>query len=154
MPIVIMITYEFVSATGGWSTHSGFGAFVFFLLFCASLIWSCVLATMAPSWYTWGFSKFIGMAFGKNVGKIFLNLFDFADLLLTGFWVGPFIVAPISFILYFFSGFGDFADGGWLMSSSRDINWLDWLLLAYIAFGNYSLFDRFYIKEPDGHTNR
>lgn len=146
MAVLTLIVYEFISATGSWSTHSGFGAFMFCLLFCAVVGWGCVLATMAPSWYTWGFSKLIQLGFGNVAGKVVLNFCDIVDLIVTGFYVGPFIVAPVSLVLYFFFDFGGFAHGGWLMSSSRDINWFDWFALAYIAFSNYSFYDRFNIK--------
>ena len=149
MAIISLMVYEFISATGSWSTHSGFGAFIFFFLFFAVVIWGFVLAFMAPSWYTWSISKIVKIFCGDAISKIFLNVFDIIDLCMTGFYVGPFVIAPLFVLLYFFFDFGNFAQGGWLMSSYRDMNWFDWIALIYIAFSNYSFFDRFNIKSKN-----
>ena len=145
MVVLILTVAEFISATGSWATHTGFGAIVFFFLFCAALGWGTVLAYMAPSWYTLLFSSIVRAGFGKTAGAVSLNIFDIIDVMATGFGVGPAIVAIIAFIMYL-CGFGSFAEGGWLLSSTAHISGFDWFALAYIAFSNYSFYKRFDIK--------
>lgn len=147
MLVLFLTVYEFVSATGSWSTHSGFGAFVFFALFCAALGWGLVLAFMAPSLPTKMMAWGVRSIFGKNAGRVALNVIDAIDLIVNtwAFMVPIIILAIVSFLLYLF-GFGSFAEGGWLLSSTAHMNWFDWFAIGYVAFSNYSFFDRFNIK--------
>lgn len=145
MVVLFLAVMEFISATGSWSTHSGLGAFIFFCLFCAVLGWGTVLAYMAPSWYTVFFSYLVRANFGRNAGTAALNIFDFIDILATGFGTGPAIVAVAAVIMYL-CGFGSFADGGWLLSSSAHMSGFDWFALGYIAFANWSFYKRFDFK--------
>ena len=142
MVVIVLMVCEFISATGSWGTHSGFGAFVFFCLFVAALGRATFLAYVAPSWYTVLLSYAVGAGFGKDARKVALNVFDIIDTVVTGLGVGPAIVAVISFIAYL-CGFGAFADGGWLLSSEAHMSFFDWFALGYIAFAEWSLYKRF-----------
>lgn len=141
MVVLFLTAVEFISATGSWSTHSGFGAFTFFCLFCAVLGWGLVLAYMAPSWYTVLFSYLVRTGFGKTAGTVALNIFDIIDILATGFGAGPAVMALIAFIAYL-CGFGAFADGGWMLSSAAHLSGFDYFALGYIAFSNWSFYKR------------
>jgi len=144
MVILLLSVYEFLSATGGWDTHSGLGAFVFFVIFLVVLIWACVLAFAAPSIATVVLSTIVRFSLGKEAGKVALNIIDAIDLWVGGlaFIVPTLIAAVVLFLMYIF-GFGDFAQGGWLFSSARSVSGWDWLALLYIGFTNYSFFRRF-----------
>ena len=133
---IIFYTYIFIRWTGGWGTHSGFGAFLFFLLWTAFMGLSVWMATFGPLLTIVS----LGKLFHFNTNEIRYGLIRIVHTsgglpLLFGHLGSMAITALICYFVYYLSNDAVACILHWGKPSL-----FEWILLAWYCYSVYSFF--------------